>query len=378
MDQSEVAIVGGGIGGLVAGLMLLRQGVDVQVYEQAPAFSRLGAGIQIGPNVMKIMRRLGLEGDIERLGSHPAAWISRAGTDGAVLAHVQLNERRDFYGAAYVTIHRGDFHQMLCSAFPAERLHFDRTVVALDERANSVSLAFADGTRADARIVIGADGVNSAVREALMGVEPALYTGYVGHRAIFPAARLAGSGLTFDACVKWWSEDRHLMAYYLDQAQETMYYVTGAPEPDWSHGTAFVPSSRDEMRAAFADYHPAVQAMIDASDDITKWPLLTRPPMMTWSRGRTVLLGDACHPMKPHMAQGAAMAVEDGAVLALCFARVGGTSDFLRAYELYEKTRLARATQVQAISNANTWLRSADDNPEWVYAYDVFAEPLEG
>lgn len=375
MDKVDVAIVGAGIGGIVAGLLLLQQGHDVRIYERSASFSRVGAGIQLGPNVLKIMRKLGLEARVEAIGSKPDAWISRNGSDAAVLADIPLNRRRDFYGAAYVTIHRGDFHLMLVDAFPADRLHFDCQVASIVEQDDRAVLGLADGRTVSAQIVIGADGVNSIVRETLLGAEEPLYTGYVGHRAIFPTAKLKEAGFAYDPCVKWWSADRHIMVYYLDDRQEEMYYVTGAPEPSWSHGTSSVTSSKEEMRAAFADYHPMVQAMIDASQEITKWPLLTRPPLALWSEGRVVLLGDACHPMKPHMAQGAAMAIEDAAMLSRCIAECGGLASYRDAFSLYAANRIGRASRVQAVSNANTWLRG-QENPEWVYAYDVFSVPL--
>ncbi|PTQ07768.1 6-hydroxynicotinate 3-monooxygenase [Sphingomonas oleivorans] len=375
MKQGEIAIVGAGLGGLVAGLLLVKDGYDVHIYEQAPSFSRLGAGIQLGPNVLKIMRRLGLEQQVEAMGSKPPSWISRNGPDAAVMADIPLNRRRDEYGAAYVTIHRGDFHRLLTAEFPADRLHFGRKLTSAVEGDRTVTLTFDDGTSVDAAIVIGADGVNSVVRETLLGEEPPLYTGFIGHRAIFPTARLKDSGFDFDPCVKWWSEDRHIMVYYLDDRQEEMYYVTGAPEPEWKNGTSFLPSSKEEMFAAFGDYHPMVHAMIEASTEITKWPLLTRPPLALWSQGRMVLLGDACHPMKPHMAQGAAMAIEDAAMLARCIGEVGGIGDYESAFALYRANRMERASRVQEVSNANSWLRT-QENPDWVYGYDVFNIPL--
>lgn len=375
MKQIDIAIVGAGLGGLVAGLMLAADGHDVAIYEQAAGFSRLGAGIQLGPNVLKIMRRLGLEEKVEALGFKPDAWISYAAQDASVLADIPLNRRRDEYQAAYVTIHRGDFHALLVDHFPADRLHFDHRVAGVEQDDQGVTLRFDRQEPVRARLVIGADGVNSVIREAILGPEEALYTGYVGHRAIFPAARFREAGFEFLGNEKWWSQDRHFVVYYLDDAGDEMYFVTGAPEPDWSHGTSFVTSSKEETKQTFAGYHPKVQAMIDAADEITKWPLLTRPPLALWSEGRIVLLGDACHPMKPHMAQGAAMAIEDSAMLSRCLAHAGSLDAYRNAFALYEANRRERASRVQAVSNANTWLRT-QENPDWVYAYDVFNEPL--
>lgn len=377
MKHTDIAIVGAGLGGLVAALMLHQQGYDVQIYEQADGFSRVGAGIQLGPNVLKIMRRLGLEKKVEAMGFKPEAWISYDGPGAAVLADIPLNRRRDDYDAAYVTIHRGDFHAVLVETFPADRLHFGARVDGVQQDGERAVLTLASGEAVSARIVIGADGVNSVIRETILGPEQPLYTGYVGHRAIFPTAKFRAAGFDFEGNEKWWSEDRHFVVYYLDDAGEEMYFVTGAPEADWPVGVSNLPSSKEEMRAVFGGYHPKVLAMIEAADEITKWPLLTRPPLAVWSEQRIVLLGDACHPMKPHMAQGAAMAIEDGAMLARCIDEVGGLGHYEQAFALYEASRRERASRVQAVSNANTWLRTQED-PDWVYGYDVFSVPLAG
>ena len=166
-----------------------------------------------------------------------------------------------------------------------------------------------------------------------------------------------------------------MMVYYVTSKRDEIYYVTGVPQAEWPAGHSVAPSSRDEMREAFAGYHPSVQKLIDATPEVTKWPLLERDPLPLWSRGRLVLLGDACHPMKPHMAQGAAMAIEDAAMLTRCLDEVG-TTDYAGAFALYEANRAERASKVQLVSHNNTWLRTNED-PAWVFAYDVFNEPLK-
>ncbi|WP_277753896.1 FAD-dependent monooxygenase [Muricoccus nepalensis] len=375
MGKPRIAIVGAGLGGIAAALLLRQEGFEATLYEQAPAFARLGAGIHVGPNVMKIMRRLGLEPAMEAMGSHPDYWYSRNWDDGAVLAQIPLGDyARRAYGASYLTVHRGDFHRLMVDAAPAGALRYDKRLVALEDRGPDVALRFADGTEAVADIVIGADGVNSVMREHMLGAEAPRYTGYVGHRAVFPASALARFGMPFDQCVKWWSEDRHMMVYYVTERQDEYYYVTGVPQAEWDMTKAWVPSSQEEMREAFAGYHPMVQALIDACTEITKWPLLERDPLPLWSRGRLVMLGDACHPMKPHMAQGAAMAIEDAAMLARALTVVGA-EDHETAFALYRANRIERASRVQKVSHDNTWLRDNED-PSWVFGYDVFTVPL--
>lgn len=373
--QPKIAVIGAGLGGAAVGALLQQAGHDATVYEQAPAFSRLGAGIHLGPNVMKVMRRIGIEERLNAMGSHPDFWFSRHGATGVYQSRIPLGDfaKRE-YGAAYITVHRGDLHELMVDALDPARLHFGKRLEDVDDDGDRVTLTFADGSVEHADIVIGADGVNSRVREKLLGPEAPIYSGWVAHRAIISAEKLAAYDLDFEACVKWWTEDRHMMVYFVTGDLKEYYYVTGVPEPEWNHGTSFVDSSREEMRRAFEGYHPTVQALIDCTESVTKWPLLERNPLPLWHDNRLVLLGDACHPMKPHMAQGAAMAIEDAAMLVRCLDAVGAER-YHDAFELYRANRFERASRVQQVSHDNTWLRH-DEDPAWVFGYDVYETPL--
>ncbi len=374
--KTQIAVIGAGLGGAAAAAILQRAGFQVDVFEQAASFGRLGAGIHIGPNVMRVFRRLGIEQAVAAMGSKPDFWFSREGQSGEYLSRIRLGSFAEKeYGASYVTVHRGDLHALQISLLRPENLHFDRRLDAVTDDGAGVDLSFADGAKVRADIVIGADGINSKVREVLLGAEKPHYSGWVAHRAVISSDRLARFGLDFENCVKWWFEDRHIMAYHTTSDRSEYYYVTGVPHPAWDFDDAFVPSSREEMRQAFAACHPMVDALIEASDTVTKWPLLNRNPLPVWSAGRMVLLGDACHPMKPHMAQGAAMAIEDAAMLARCLGQTG-IGDHASAFALYEANRRDRASRVQAVSNANTWLQSQED-PAWVFGYDVYDAPLK-
>ncbi|MCS2608112.1 FAD-dependent monooxygenase [Halomonas dongshanensis] len=375
-DKPTIAVIGAGLGGAAAGALLQKAGYPTKVFEQAPEFSRLGAGIHLGPNVMKVMRRIGIEDALDAMGSHPDYWFSRNGMTGEYQSRIPLGEfARERYGASYITVHRGDLHALMVDALDQDNLFFDKRLVDVDDSGDKVRLTFADGTTEEADLVIGADGVNSRIREKLLGSEAPIYSGWVAHRAIISAEKLKAFELDFEACVKWWSEDRHMMVYFVTGDEKEYYYVTGVPEPEWNHGTSFVDSSRDEMRKAFEGYHPTVQALIDCTESVTKWPLLERNPLPLWHANRLVLLGDACHPMKPHMAQGAAMAIEDAAMLVRCLEEVGA-DDYRDAFELYRTNRFERASRVQKVSHDNTWLRE-DEDPAWVFAYDVFEAPLK-
>lgn len=370
---TRIAVIGAGLGGAAAATLLHQAGFKVRLYEQAPAFSRIGAGIHLGPNVMKVMSKLGIEAALNNIGSHPDAWYSRDGFSGEQMANIPLGDYAlSHYGSSYLTVHRGDFHALMIEAIPDGVLAFGKRLAKVDDRGDEVTLSFADGSTETADIVIGADGINSKIRDTLLGAELPKYTGYVGHRAVFPISSV--KGFTHDLCTKWWSEDRHMMVYFVTGKRDEIYYVTGVPEEKWDMSKSWVDSSRDEMRAAFDGWHPAVQSLIDATATVTKWPLLERDPLPLWSRGRLVLLGDACHPMKPHMAQGAAMAIEDAAMLTRCLQEVG-PKDFSTAFALYQANRTERAGKVQLVSHNNTWLRT-NENPDWCFGYDVFNVPL--
>ncbi|WP_208642161.1 FAD-dependent monooxygenase [Rhizobium leguminosarum] len=376
IEKVEIAVIGAGLGGAAAAALLAGAGFSVHSFEQAPAFTRLGAGIHIGPNVMKIFRRIGIEKKLEQIGSHPDFWFSRDGMTGDYLSRIPLGDYgRKEYGASYITIHRGDMHAVQIDALPQDKVHFGHRLTGIEERETDVLLTFENGRRVAAGLVVGADGINSMIRDMLLGPEKPRFSGWIGHRALVNMDKLRGSGLEFEACVKWWWEaSRHIMAYATKGNGSEYYYVTGVPVNSWEHETSFVDSSREEMEAIFGGSHPMVQALVDATETVTKWPFWNRDPLNLWSRGRLVMLGDACHPMRPHMAQGACMAIEDAAILVRCLEE-SGMADYRDAFSLYEATRRERATKVQTISNANTWLKQPED-PAWVYAYDPLTAPL--
>ena len=378
MRKSElrIAVIGAGLGGLVAGAMLQKRGCSVRIFEQAPEFARLGAGINLGPNVMKVLRHIGIEQRLLDFGLRPVAWVSRDWSSGETLFALPLRGNAEAqYGAPYMVIHRGDFHAVLMEAVAPGTIEFGMKLTGLDPRGSVVDLRFENGDRVEVDLVIGADGINSRVREVLLGPELPAYTGYVAHRSIFPTALLGG--LKIHDLTKWWSDDAHkdthLVVYHLDKNREETYFVSGVPEPQWDYGLSFVQADLDEMRASFEGFHPEVQKVLEVCPAATKWPLFDRLPLPLWSSGQIVMLGDACHPMKPHMGQGAAMAIEDAAILVRCLERCG--DDFKTAFSVYEMSRKDRTSLVQKHSRDNKWLRHEMD-PGWVFHYDALEAPL--
>lgn len=369
--QPEIAIIGAGIGGLALAGLLSRQGVHVRVFEQAPAFERIGAGIQMSPNAMHVLRALGLEPLLRQLAFEPPAWTHRVWDTGERLADLSFGaeaERR--YGAPYLLMHRGDLHAAILSAVPLDVIQFNKKLVDLARRGSGVELRFADGSRATADGVVGADGVHSKVREILLGPERPIFTGRVAHRTVFPAALLGEFAV--DTCTKWWGPDRHIVVYPVNPRRDEIYFVTSVPDPDWDVESWSARGEMAEVQSALAGFHPDVQRLLAACPQVHKWALFERDPLPRWSEGPVVLLGDACHPMTPYMAQGAANALEDAAVLSRCLA---GAVDPALSFARYEATRLERTARIQLTSRQNTWGKTAGD-PGWVYGYNAWSTPI--
>ena len=197
---------------------------------------------------------------------------------------------------------------------PEEHIRLDHRVVGLDEKGGSVVLGFADGTTAVHDAVVAADGVHSLVKGLLFGDEEARFTGRIAYRTTFPASFLGGYEI--DGCTKWWGEDRHIVIYYVKPDRSEVYFVTSQPEPRFTVESWSAKGDMRTLRAAFEGFHPQVQHVLAACPDVHKWALVDRDPLRQWHDRTVTLLGDACHPMTPYMAQGAAMALEDAAVLS--------------------------------------------------------------
>jgi 2-polyprenyl-6-methoxyphenol hydroxylase-like FAD-dependent oxidoreductase len=376
----RIAIIGAGIGGLAAAAALRRVGVEVEIYEQAEKFARVGAGIQQSPNAMRVHRGLGIEVQLRDIAFAPATSLNRDALTGAVTNDHPLGAAVEArYGAPYLTLHRGDLHAALAALVPADCVQRGRKLVRIAADGPRVALAFADGRDVVADAVIGADGVRSLVRAHVLAptgvADRPRFTGRVAYRTTFPATRLAGVEVG-SSRTKWWGADRHIVIYFVTAARDEVYFVTSQPErADWITEESWsAKGDVGELRAAFASFHPDVRAVLAAAPEVHKWGIFERDPLPTWRRGRTVLLGDACHPMTPYMASGAAMALEDAVVLARCFEEMPDAG-VEQVFETFEASRKPRTSQVQAGSSANNWMRNATD-PDWLYGYDAWSAPL--
>ena len=373
MDRkTRIAVVGAGLGGMTVAGFLQRAGFAVTIYEQAPAFSRIGAGIILSANAMKVLRRLGLEQMVVDIGIKADCYISRAWDTGETMYKIEFDaESEARFGGPYANIHRGDLHAVLEKGVVPGSIAFNHRLAALDERRDAIRLAFDNGVTVEADIVVGADGVNSKVREYLLGLEPPRYIGMAAQRAIFPTQALRG--FKIPDCTKWWGPDRHILVYFMTRRRDEVYVIGVAPRATWDSDAASLPSSRQELFKNFGDFHGDLLRVIEVTTDVTVWPIFDRERNDRWSGGRIVLLGDACHPMRPFMAAGGAMAIEDAAILSRCLAQFDEADE---AYRWYEATRIDRVGDAQRISIENSWMRGATDT-DWFYCYDPCTAPLD-
>ena len=384
--QPHIAVVGAGMGGLAAAAALHLHGIEVQVYEQAEKFLRIGAGIQMSANAMKVLRALGLEERLRKTAFQHRARRHRDFDTGNIKSEFDMYQVEKKFGAPHLMMHRGDLHAALLSLVPPETVHLNKKLKDFEQSADGVTLFFHDGTTARADALVGADGVHSVVRHHLFGHEAPTYTGRIAYRSTFPRSRLGDLDIG-DYATKWWGPDRHIVIYYITAAKDEVYFTTSVPADVPSLESWSLKGDMSELRAAFKDFHPEVRAVLEACPESHKWPIYDREPQESWGNGRVFLLGDSCHPMTPYMAQGAASAIEDGAVLGRALAGIGA-GGLPGAFLQYEATRKPRASRIQSLSHLNKrdWMK-VDTNameaapkekaePDWVYGYNAWEAPL--
>jgi len=342
----SVAIVGAGIGGLAAALALVRRGIDVDVYEQAPELRELGAGVQISANGTRVLHALGLKEALEKLQVLPSGKAIRLWNTGQSWKLFDLGmESVERYGFPYITIHRGDLHGVLVQAFERAKpgaIHLDRRCVGLSQTPDHVELRFADGATITTTLVVGADGLHSTVRANLFGAVKPQFCGIVAWRGVVPIERVPPS-ISRTIGTNWVGPGSHVVHYPLRSG--TLLNVVGVTErADWTVEGWNVRGTTEEVINDFPGWHADVHALFRNIDVPYKWALALRPTMDAWSKGRCTLLGDACHPMVPFLAQGAVMAIEDAFVLARCLEKY--PADHETSFERYEAARRDRANKV--------------------------------
>ncbi|MBR9813912.1 monooxygenase [bacterium] len=340
---------------MVAALCMQRAGWQVAVLEQAPQRREIGAGIQISPNAMRVLAQLGLQAALGEVAKAPEAIELRLGSSGKTIFSIALQanaERR--WGAPYWHVYRPDLLKVLDTALHArapDAFYSGWQVNTISSTEERVHVTATDGRKIYGDVLIGADGVHSTVREHLFGIDAPRYTGNMAWRAVVPTAQLRNPPPP-TACI-WTGRGRHAVTYQL-RGGALSNFVGVVEQAQWGDESWTQAGTREQALADFSSFHPLIGDLLTQADAHYRWALLDRQPLPTWHEGRTVLLGDACHPMLPFLAQGAAQAIEDAWVLANCLAhKHRDQTSVERSFADYTKLRLPRTTRVQAESRAN-------------------------
>ena len=354
MTDRRVLIIGGGIGGLTAALALQQKGIAVAVFEAVPQLAEVGAGVTITPNCCHALNHLLGEAAVEQLCDVPASGAIKHYLTGETLIDTERGDgpkRR--YGAHYCQVHRADLHDALAAAVRAndpDCLHVDHRFVSFAQDDAKIMATFENGETAAGEVLIGCDGIRSTVRRQLWGEEDILFTGFVAFRGLVPTAVLDPEFLVPDSAA--FAGRGHTFTRYKVRHGELYNFVAFTRREEWAAEGWSVQAELDEMLAEFHDFAPEVQAIMHAvpEGELYKWGLFDRPPLERWTQGRATLLGDAAHPMTPFLAQGAAMAIEDGLILARA---LEAADDWQQGLECYEQARYERGTYVMSESHVN-------------------------
>ena len=342
----RIAIVGAGLGGLAAAIALRRQGFEVQVYEQAPELAEFGAGINISPNSVKFFHAVGLAEKLNAISSEPIGLTWRDWGSGEIYNCLPFDDFEKRYGAKYYVVHRSDLHRLLSEAVPQASIQLGKRCTLVESRNGSVGLSFKNGTSAEADVVVGCDGIRSAVRACLFGGEGPHYAGTMCWRALAPSSALPKD--YHDRYVNQWSGDGGFVISYYIRQNRFINFVCVRQHPGWTEQSWSVPSSVDEMLAAFPHAGEKLRRMMGEATSCSKWGQFTGEHAPQWTKDRVTLLGNSAHAMLATFGQGANMAFEDAYVLAQWLRANAG--DPHTALAGYEAVRKPRATRVQQLS----------------------------
>jgi len=349
----RVAIVGGGIGGLAAARALLLRGFEVQVYESSPELKEIGAGVALGANAMKALRALDLEDPVRAVGYEAPYEILRT-WKGRTISKTDRSGLAARFGASPCTIHRADLLDVLARSVREDAVTLGARVESVTTGPSGASVRFVDGTEIEADVVVGADGIHSAVRTSLFGPGAPRFTGKICYRAVVPVAATPAKSL--DPYHGLWLGPHGALVIYGMRRGELVNIVCHYDDEHYTHESWIAECEQAEVLERYARWHPHMRELFASGDRWYKWALYDRDPIPAWTKGRVTLLGDAAHSMLPYLGQGACQTIEDDCVLAAALERC--REDPSAGLALYERSRRPRASQVVLAARA----RGADNH----------------
>jgi salicylate hydroxylase len=339
---TRVAIVGGGIGGLTAARALCRRGIEVSIYESASELREIGAGVALHPNAMKVLRSLGLEDDVRSTAGRSEWALTRNWKTGRVISRTSRQQQASLFGSAGATVHRADLLDVLAHSLPIEIVTLGARCLAVEPDGEVAVARFQDGSEVEADVIIGADGIHSAVRSSLFGPDAPRFTGKICYRSVVPVDAVPGGPPPNDN-VQWLGPHGTIVLYPV-RRDELINVVCHYDDEAYRHESWVTECERSEVLERYRGWHESLLRIFSAGEVWYKWALYDRDPIQQWTRGRVTVLGDAAHPMLPYLGQGACQAIEDGCVLAAALA--ARPDDPVGGLALYERTRRPRASQV--------------------------------
>jgi 2-polyprenyl-6-methoxyphenol hydroxylase-like FAD-dependent oxidoreductase len=386
MSQIRIAIIGGGLAGLATAAALVSLGIAAEVFEQSPQLGEIGAGINVSPQAIKVLREIGLGERIAAVANIAPGVLTRDMNTGAPLNYRDQTAAATRFGAGVHSFHRADLLLALASGVDPDRIHLDHRLLGLEGQPTGVGLTFANGARRDAELVIGADGIHSLVRRALYGDDNPAYTGQMVWRALLPGSDVPAEVLEPSGHVQWLGPGRHFFAYYL-RGRDVVNIVTQEDTDAWVDEGWSIEGNPDDMRASFPNAEPLLATLLSRVTQCSKWGLFTRPLTENWGHGRIALIGDAAHAMLPNAGQGASQSFEDAYVIARWLAAEPG--DPVEALRSFRRVRIPRVHDVQRRSAAIVRAKhnydqksekaapanvDAVNSMAWIWGYDVAAE----
>jgi salicylate hydroxylase len=343
----RVVVVGGGIGGLFAANALIARGLDVSVYEQAPALGEIGAGVFLTPNSVRHLQRVGLGPAVERAGARVGTGSHYFRHDGAPIAPVQVTDSAGWN--ATFGMHRADLVELLAAALPQGVVHTGHRGTGFEEAGDVARVSFENGTTTEGDIVIAADGIHSELRHFAAPPSRPVFHGSVAYRGVL-AHHLIPHWPT-DRWLMWLGKARHFLTFPV-RGGELINYVGFVPADAEMKESWSAPGDPDTLRREFEGWDPRIGALLSQVEKTFRWALYDREPLPAWTKGRLTLLGDAAHPMLPHLGQGANQSIEDGMALATILARTE-PDNAPAALKAYERLRRERVAAVQRGAREN-------------------------